>query len=275
LNKIASLGVDCAVLDLEDGVALSEKGAARNLIAQMLDRGDLGKSERAVRINARSSGLQKEDLECIRGVISRVDSILLSKVETLDELREVDSFLTKHDPTKRIKFLAAVESAKGILNLKEICESPRLEALIFASEDYCADVGATRTPSGIEMLYARSALVTYAIAHQLQAIDMVCIQFKDSAQLKRECIDGFNMGYTGKQAIHPDQIPIIKEHFRPPQEKIDFAIKVLVQSRNFEKVGKGAFEVDGKVIDKPMILQARRTMERAGLDPDPLADFSS
>ena len=82
---------------------------------------------------------------------------------------------------------------------------------------------------------------------------MVCIQYKDPELLAKECTDGYNLGYTGKQAIHPNQIQIIYEKFRPPAEKIEFAKKILEANKKYQAEGKGAFEMNGQMIDMPMV----------------------
>eukprot|EP01125_Pyxidicula_operculata_P010611 TRINITY_DN3492_c0_g1_i1.p1 TRINITY_DN3492_c0_g1~~TRINITY_DN3492_c0_g1_i1.p1 ORF type:complete len:304 (+),score=47.48 TRINITY_DN3492_c0_g1_i1:1-912(+) len=263
IKKGFQLNLDCAVLDFEDGVALSEKEKARNLVKDVLMTGDFGRAERCVRINSSTSEHYSADLNALIPVINKLDAIVLPKVENSKQIENVHQFLLQHDVDSRIKILAAVESAIGIVNLKEICTAPRVEALIFASEDYCADIGATRTSEGTELLYARTALVTYAAAFNLQAIDMVCIDFKNEQQLIKECIQGFNMGYTGKQAIHPSQVETIYNNFRPPPEKIDFAKRVIVEFEKHQKEGRGAFQLDGKMVDMPLVIQARRLLEKS------------
>ena len=100
-----------------------------------------------------------------------------------------------------------METAKGILNLKEIAEADkRLEAIIFGAEDYAASVGATRTKEATEVLYARSAVVTACAANDLQAIDMVYIDFRDLEGLRVEAEQGAGLGFSGKQIIHPNQV---------------------------------------------------------------------
>lgn len=94
---------------------------------------------------------------------------------------------------------------------------------------------------------------------------MVCTQYKNDAQLIKECQQGFNLGYTGKQAIHPNQISLIYEHFCPSQEKIEFAKRIFEGMKEHDKIGKGAFEIDGKMIDMPMLLWAKRQLQKANL----------
>ena len=115
----------------------------------------------------------------------------------------------------------------------------------------------TRTPSKKELLYTRQRLVCYAKGFGLDAIDLVCIDFKDEKILFDEALEGSQMGFTGKQAIHPNQIQIIKKAFSPPEEKIEFARKIVNGFEEHSNKGKGAFEVDGKMIDMPMLKWAQ------------------
>mmetsp|Transcript_6801 Transcript_6801/g.13410 ORF Transcript_6801/g.13410 Transcript_6801/m.13410 type:complete len:198 (-) Transcript_6801:1995-2588(-) len=165
-----------------------------------------------------------------------------------------------------IRILAAIESAKGFLNLREIAETaahewngrlyPLVEGLIFASEDYCADVEAIRTPDARELLYARSQLVITAKAYGLQAIDMVHINFRDLDELAIECEAGKQLGFTGKQAIHPSQIAVIHEQFSPSPEDVAFAARVVVAFEASEAIGRGACVVDGIAVDLPVYKRA-------------------
>jgi len=151
--------------------------------------------------------------------------------------------------------LAAIESARALVYLKEICKAvpKRLDALIFASEDLCADMGLIRTAEAKELLYARSHVVTHAVAFGLQAIDMVCLNYNDPAILFKEATEGRQMGYIGKQAIHPNQIEPIYKAFHPTEEQISFAKKVIEGNEKHQSEGKGAFTIDGKMIDLPVV----------------------
>lgn len=82
---------------------------------------------------------------------------------------------------------------------------------------------------------------------------MVCTQYKNEVQLIAECVDGFNLGYTGKQAIHPNQIAAIYQYFCPSPENLEYATRILTEMKRYESEGKGAFEIDGKMIDMPMV----------------------
>jgi citrate lyase subunit beta-like protein len=128
-----------------------------------------------------------------------------------------------------------------------------LDAIVFALEDYCADIEAIQTAKATKLLYARSQIVIAAKAHGLQAIDMVHIQYKDLDGLAVECQHAKELGFTGKQAIHPTQVPTIHRVFSPSETDVDFATRIIQRYYNETTLGgKGACVVDGIVVDAPV-----------------------
>jgi citrate lyase subunit beta-like protein len=157
-----------------------------------------------------------------------------------------------------------VETARGIINLAQIAAAdPRLEAIIFGADDFASDVGATRTPEGREVFYARGAVVTHAAAFGLQAIDMVYTNFHDSEGLRKEALDGARMAFAGKQIIHPNQVGPVQEAFTPGDEAIAHAIRLMQEYEKHQQAGVGAFVVDGKMVDAPIVKAAQRVLALA------------
>jgi len=157
-----------------------------------------------------------------------------------------------------------VETAKGILNLKEIAGADkRLDAIIFGGEDFAASIGATRTKDALELLYAREAVVTACAAYDLQAIDIVTIDFKDLDALRAESEAGARLGFTGKQIIHPAQVGPVQAAFTPSDEAIAYARRVVETFEANQKEGKGAYALDGKMIDMPLLKNAQKILDRA------------
>ena len=277
IEKALTLDVDCICMDMEDGVALNRKTEARRIIATALRELTFGRSEKLARINAVGSGLEMEDI----GVVlpSRPDGIVVPKAESLEQIQWVSGKIEAAElahgwPVNSIRMLVGVETAKAILNLKEIASHPRLDGLIFGGEDYAASVGAVRTPEAMELLYARSAVVTAAAAFGLQAIDMVTINFQDLETLRREAAFGAHLGYTGKQVIHPAQVGPVQEAFTPNDESIENARRLLEAFGAHQKDGKGAFALDGKMIDMPLVKTAQGVLERARAAGKWQTDFS-
>src|SRR5581483_4991300 len=204
---------DSVCFDLEDGVAPNQKVAARPLVAEALRSLNFGKSEKLARINAIGSGFEAEDLDAI--VPARPDGIVIPKVNNADEVRWVSERIKNLErsnviPEGTIALIGMIENARGVLNLAQIASADtRLQALIFGAEDYAADVGATRTREGIEVLYARSAVVAACAAFGLQAIDLLFLDFHDSEGLRGEAQRGAQLGFSGMQVIHPNQVPLV------------------------------------------------------------------
>ncbi len=258
IQKGISLGVDSIVMDLEDGVALNRKDAARVTVATALSDLDFGRAERIVRLNPIGSGLELDDLAAILAL--KPDSLMLPKVERADQVQWLDRLLG--DSPSRL--LALIETARGVVNLKDIAQaSHRLDALIFGAEDLAGDIGATRTPAGWEVFYARSAVVTHAAAFGLQAIDTLRIDFNDDAALLEDCRLGVQLGFSGKLAIHPRQVPVIQAAFTPSDEAIAAAQRLIDAHDQHQAGGVGAFAFEGKMIDRPAIRAAEQVLAKA------------
>jgi citrate lyase beta subunit len=258
IQKGIGLGVDVVVMDLEDGVALNRKAAARATIAATLRDLDFGRSERMVRLNPISSGFEHDDLAAV--LPYHPDSLMLPKVERAAQVQWVSQQLEGTN----IRLLPIIETARGIVNLKEIATaSDRLDALIFGAEDLAGDIGATRTPAGWEVFYARSAVVTHAAAFGLQAIDTLCIDFNDEAALIADAQLGVQMGFSGKLAIHPTQVNVIQTIFTPADEQIAAAQRLIAAHDEQQAHGTGAFALNGKMIDMPTIRAAQQVLAKA------------
>ncbi len=266
IDKAVTLGVDCICMDMEDGVAANKKAEARATIARALQEVDFGNSEKLARINAVGSGLEKDDILAV--LPYRPDGILIPKMEERHQVEWASELIEAAElnhgwPVGSIRILVDVETARGILNLKEIAAHPRLDALIFGGEDFAASVGATRTREAIELLYAREATVTAAAAYGLQAIDIVTIDFKDLEALRAESEFGAHLGFSGKQIIHPAQVGPVQEAFTPGTEAIAQALRIVETFEASQAKGAGAYALDGKMIDRPLLKNAQKVLDRA------------
>lgn len=267
IEKGAASGVDSIIMDLEDGVALDQKAAGRTSILKALQSLDFGRSERLIRINPVGSGLESDDLaETLPG---HPDGYVIPKVERAEDVQRVSSWLASAERLQdwksgAIRLLAIVETARGIVNLKEIAGSDfRLDALIFGAEDLAGSLGAIRTRDGWEVFYGRSAVVTHAAAFDLQAIDSIQADLNDAASLIEETRRALEMGYSGKLAIHPRQIQPITEVFTPTDDSIAQARRLVEAHAAHQRSGIGAFALDGKMVDMPMVRAAERVLARA------------
>ncbi len=266
ITKSITLGVDSICMDMEDGTAVNKKADARAMIAKALQELDFGESEKLARINSVGSGWEKDDIESV--LPYRPDGIVIPKVESFDQVEWAGKIIEAAElkfgwPMNSIRILIGVETAKGILNLKEIAAHPRLDAIIFGGEDFAASIGAVRTKDAVELLYARQAVVVACAANDLQAIDIVTIDYKDLEALKIESQFGAGLGFSGKQIIHPNQVSAVQEAFTPSEDAIAYARRIVETFETSQKEGKGAYALDGKMIDMPLLKNAQKVLARA------------
>ncbi|KFH40535.1 Citrate lyase subunit beta-like protein [Hapsidospora chrysogenum ATCC 11550] len=287
LSKSLGLRSDNVTYDLEDSVTPSLKSTARDQLKShitSLSSRPAGIGELAVRINAVSTPFALRDLTTLAPA-SGVDAVVVPKVESAADLTFVTDVLRHVAPERHaedsedpIKIVALIESAKAIMDLHSICKaSPYLSGLIFAAEDFAHDLSITRTPSLTEFLYARSAIVTAARAANLpSAIDLVCTSFRGEEGIKtlqEECRGGRAMGFNGKQCIHPTQVDIVQQLFAPSQDEVEWAVRVSVADEKAARSGRGAWTLDGKMIDVPVVRKAHATVgkaEQCGFDVEGL-----
>ncbi|KAK9900824.1 citrate lyase beta subunit [Cystobasidium minutum MCA 4210] len=271
LRKAFRTNADAVCFDLEDSVANDRKAGARETVLYALNAAE-GPAERLVRISSPSSGLARDDLEIILSSQS-LQGIVIPKVHSPSDVHFVMEMIEQHahpDTRDSLKLIASIESARAIMNLKEIATaSDHLDSLLFAAEDFCADTGIVRTEDRRELLYARSAVVVAAKAFGLSAIDLVCIHYLDQDSLAEECEEGRKLGFDAKQMIHPAQIDVVQAAFSPSQQAIEKAQTVLAQYKAATEAGKGAYGLAAdkhgraEMIDAPMILQAQRLLAKA------------
>jgi len=266
INKAITLEVDSICMDMEDGVALNHKAEARATVARALGELDFGASEKLARINSIGSGFEADDLEAV--IHLHPDGVVLPKCETRDQVQWVSERIEAAElahgwSLNSVRMLVGVETAVGILNLREIAAHPRLDAIIFGAEDLAASLGATRSRGGLEVLYARSAVVIACAANDLQAIDMVAIDFRDLVNLRVEAAQGAAMGFSGKQIIHPAQVEPVQSAFTPDDEAIAYARRVVEAFEAHQAQGAGAFALDGRMIDMPLVRNAQKVLARA------------
>ncbi|KAM7222293.1 citrate lyase subunit beta-like protein, mitochondrial [Rhypophila decipiens] len=282
LTKSLSLTSDNITYDLEDAVAPSMKASACQALhshltslSQKSRPSSIG--ELAVRINAISTPYALDDLLTLSKAPS-LDAIVIPKVNSASDLSFVTDVLRQTVPErfssssgkKPIKLIALIESARAVMDLKSICsagKSPNLSGLIFAAEDFALDLSLTRTPSLKEFLYARSAIATAAKAFDLPStIDLVCTSYKGEEGLRRleeECQNGKEMGFNGKQCIHPSQVDTVQKMFGPSEEEVEWAVRVVIADEKAADAGRGAWTFQGKMIDAPVSGKARAVLARA------------
>ena len=255
LLKSAEIPADGLIFDWEDSVLPADKGVARSLTTNLLLETRQFQATVLVRFNRAGSKDFEEDCRALRDL--RTDGILLSKCQSAQETRLLADALDWNLATQ-VKIHALIESAAGILNAPQIASScSEMASLVFGSEDYCADVGISRTSGDVELLFARSALVTASKAFGLEAIDSPCLDLKDDARLRSEAQAARNLGFTGKLAVHPGQVPVLNELFSPTEAEIENAHKVVAA---FSAGGFGVLTMDGRMVDEAVVRRARQVL---------------
>ncbi|XP_037083284.1 citramalyl-CoA lyase, mitochondrial-like isoform X2 [Pollicipes pollicipes] len=279
IAKAASVPADCVVLDCEDGVALSRKEEARRTIRDVLDSGSDGLSGKdcSVRVNSVDSGLCHLDLEHVLSGQRLPDTVHLPKVDTVDHVTWFIERVRHHvssTMSRPLNIILFTESALGLLNLRAICERAQelvagtalsLDGLVFGSDDYCADIGATRTSAAGELLFARQNFVMIARAFKLQAIDAVYIDYKDLDGLRRQAEEGCPVRLHREQVIHPDQVPVVQRAFSPSAQRAEWAAQLVEAFEQHQRSGQGAFTFRGHMVDRPLLLQAHNVLRLASV----------
>jgi len=257
---------DSVILDLEDSVPPAEKDAARILVRYALENVNWGDKEVLVRVNPMSTPYGPVD---VRAVGHLAHGIIIPKSETAKDVLQVALLLDEIEaerglPAGHIKLIPLIETAKGVLSALEVARaSPRNTSLAFGAEDYTADVGGERTNEGSELLFARSMIVAAAKAAGIQASDTVFGDFKDMDGLYREARQAAAMGFDGKGAIHPNQLPVIIRAFTPDTARIEKAKRIMEAIKKAEADGTGVVAVGGKMVDPPVRARAEKVLAQA------------
>lgn len=259
-------GPDSIMLDLEDSVTMTEKDAARMLVYNALKTIDYGDTEMVVRINPLNTPYGKKDIEAV--VKAGVDVIRMPKTETAEEVREVEAEIERVEKEigclGRTKIMAAIESALGVVNAYDIATaSKRMMGIALGAEDYCANLKTQRSQDGDELRLARETIVVAARAAGIDALDTVYSNLNDMETFHREVEYIKTLGFDGKSIINPRQIEIVNEVFAPSQKAIDKARTIIAAIKEAEKKGSGVIAVNGKMVDRPVVIRAQRTIDLA------------
>jgi len=261
VRKAPTSGADVVVFDLEDAVAPASKPDARRTVREVLTDPEFDPDcEVWVRVNPTGIAAD-DDLDALPATEARLDALVLPKADSADDVASLAALCSEHDLA--VPIVPIVESAAGVLHAGGIAAADATDAVVFGAEDLAADVGATRTDEGTEVLYAREHVVLAASAAGVDAIDTLHTDFEDEAGLRTDTDLAIELGYDGKLAIHPAQVGVINEAFTPSDERIEWAQRVVDARAEAEREGRGVFRVDGEMIDAPLVAQAERVLDRA------------
>jgi citrate lyase subunit beta/citryl-CoA lyase len=281
-EKAPAVGADLVFLDLEDACAPAAKESARKIAVGALTNLDWGRTVRAVRINGIETTWCHDDIiEVVTGARDAVDVLIVPKVRTARDLWWVDVLLTQLEAKlgmrKRIALEVLIEEAEGLANAVEIARaSDRLEAIIFGAGDLSASLRA-RVDGNFDPISeypgdfwhaARVQVVTAARIAGIDAIDAPFPAYEDPDGYRRSAVHGSLLGFDGKWAIHPSQVPIANEVFAPTPEEVAEARQSIEIYRRSEAEGVGAIGRDGKLVDAAHMRLAENTLYKASLAED-------
>lgn len=260
-------GADSLMLDLEDAVAVTAKDTARFSLYQALKNVDYRGCERVVRINGLDTEYWKEDIRC--SVAGGADVLRIPKTEDAKMVKAVeDAVLAAEREFNRTEgstlLMAALESAKGVMNAYEVCtSSERMIGIALSGGDYTKDLQTKITGTGVELMGARQHMIIAARAAGVQCFDTVWTDLDNLEGFRKEVMLIKDMGFDGKSIINPRQIPIVHEIFTPSMKEIIFSEKVIREIDSKRKEGIGVFTVDGKMIDIAFYDGAQRVIALA------------
>lgn len=259
-------GPDSIMLDLEDSVTMAEKDTARLLVYNALNSVNYGDTEMVVRINPLNTPYGKKDIEAV--VKAGVHVIRMPKTETAEEVVEVEREIERVEKEigclGRTKIMAAIENTLGVVNAYAIATaSSRMMGIALGAEDYCANLKAQRTPGGDELRLARETIVVAARAAGIDALDTVYSNLNDMETFRQEVEYIHRLGFDGKSIINPRQIEVVNEVFAPTEKAIEKARTIIAAIKEAEKKGSGVIAVNGKMVDRPVVIRAQRTIDLA------------
>ena len=267
IRDAAIYQADSIMFDLEDSVSYREKDAARLLVFYSLRTLDFEGIETVVRINGLDTPYGREDIKAM--VKARPFAIRLPKTETAQDVLDVEALIAVEEqkngiPVGTTRMMAAIESPLGVLNAYAIAtSSKRLIGIAIGAEDYVTSMKTSRSPDGVELMFARGMLVTAARAAGIGAFDTVYSDLNNEEGLRKEVELIKQLGFDGKSIISPRQISIVHDVFNPTPKQIANAKMVLQAIEEAKAKGSGVIALNGKMIDKPIVDRAMHTLDLA------------
>ncbi len=262
MEKARELPVDAVILDLEDAVAPDAKAKARELIVETLKKGGFGGREVLVRINGLDTAWWLDDLAV---AAARPDAILVPKVSTPEQLRQLAKHLVGVTKEQRIRVWAMMETPLAMLNARDIAAASldpetRLAGFVMGTNDLAKDTRARLVPGRAPMLPWLMNCIAAARAYGLDILDGVYNELGNAEGFAAECRQARDLGFDGKTLIHPQQIGPCNEAFSPAAEEVAWARKIIAAFDLSENAAKGVIQVDGRMVERLHAEMARRTV---------------
>lgn len=265
VEKCLTLSTDAVILDLEDAVAQNEKESTRAVVVQALSQPR--RCQAYVRVNALSTPWSYGDIEAV--VVPGLDGIVLPKVESAADLLTAEWMISALERARgltpgAIDLMPIIETAKGYVALESIVRSgTRVKRVAFGAGDFTLDAGIRWTADETELASYRSQIVVHSRAAGLEPpIDTVWVDLRNMTGFER-CVQHVKgLGFQGKMCIHPDQIPVVNQAFRPSPEELTRAQKMVSAFEEAVKQGLASIQLEGQFIDYPIAYAAQRVLDR-------------
>jgi citrate lyase subunit beta/citryl-CoA lyase len=259
MAKAAASAADQTIFDLEDALAVSQKEAGRQTVIEALRTLDFGSKIRAFRVNNVQTRFCYRDLiEVVEAAGGALDGVVVPKVNGPEDVLFIDRLLSQIEeqvglPRGHITIEALIESAEGVLHAEQIAKAtPRMGGLVFGIVDFAGDIGARET--GAEQFfyyhYAKAKTIVAARAAGITCVDGVTLAIRDLEACRRDAEMAARMGFDGKWAIHPSQVPVINAAFTPSADEIARARRILdAYAQADAEQGVGALVIDDEMVD--------------------------
>jgi citrate lyase subunit beta/citryl-CoA lyase len=265
VEKAHTRGADVLQLDLEDAVPPAEKENARTLVEKNAARVRRGGADVVVRINQPLS-LAVRDLE--HSVCPDVDGIAITKADSASHVRLLDQLVTGLEEKRGMKvghtkFIVMIETADAFTRIDEIPRaSPRVVAMNIGGEDFALDMNAQ--PDGDVLLHPKQRMIIAARAAGVMPLGFIgtVADFSDWEKFRLMVRRARRFGFDGAGCIHPGQVKIVNEEYTPSAEEVAYARKVIQVDKEAAAAGRGSFQIDGKMIDLPVVVRAERLIRR-------------
>jgi citrate lyase subunit beta/citryl-CoA lyase len=267
---------DGLILDLEDSVPQKEKDAARILVQKILSWQDFGSCEVSVRVNGMDTEFWREDLEAVASAAAvnpQVDGIRLPKAESAAMASLLDEALSELEEKHGLKaghftIFCLLESAKAVWKAFDIATaSSRITGITPGGEDLAADLRTSRSAGESELDWIRRMTLVAGRAAGVDVLDTAYPRIHDLEGLREQTAFVRQLGFDGKNVLHPGQIPIIHEVYTPTRQETENSLRILRAAEEAARKGQGAVAVDGKLVDVPVIKRARYLLSLAGMTP--------
>lgn len=260
LQKLPRAGADGVVIDCEDATPPASKDLGRRNAREV--GAELAAAGTAVFVRVNGVDTPWFSADITDGVPSAATGIVVPMVDNREQLDRVADAMAAAGHAN-LEVVVGLETAAGVARARDLLAHGTASAGYFGAEDFIADMGGVRTESNAEVLYARSEVALAARLAQVPVLDQVVVAFKDAERFRREAIEARALGFGGKMCIHPAQVELAHAVFTPSAEEVAAARTLVEAAEAAEREGSGVIVVDGRMIDGPLVAQARRVLAAA------------